>query len=46
MEYISQRGKTVPARHVKPSDCSKCKYECNSKIDDRERRNILTRFGL
>ncbi|CAC5382510.1 unnamed protein product [Mytilus coruscus] len=41
MEYTSQRGKVVPAREVKPTDCTRCKYKCNIKVNDEERQDIF-----
>lgn len=44
MEYISQRGKTVSARKVKPLDCTNCKYKCTTKVNEKERKNIFETF--
>ena len=44
MEYISQRGKTVSARKVKPLDCTNCKYKCTTKVNEKERNNIFETF--
>lgn len=44
IEYTSQRGKAVPARAVKPTNCTRCKYKCNIKVSDDERQNIFKTF--
>ncbi|GFS20801.1 WS0399_0 protein [Elysia marginata] len=35
--YTSVRGKVVPARSVKPVDCSKCKFNCPLRVSEEER---------
>ncbi|GFO23215.1 Ws0399_0 protein [Plakobranchus ocellatus] len=42
--YTSVQGKTVPARSVKPVDCSKCKFNCPSRVSEEERWKLFRHF--
>lgn len=39
--YISVVGKPVPARSVKPVDCTSCMYKCSSHISEEERQELF-----
>ena len=45
-EYISSRGNVVPARQMKPANCSvrKCKRCCEEKIKEDERQAIFNHY--
>ena len=42
--YTSVRGKMVPARSVKPVDCSKCKFNCPSRVSEEERLRLFGHY--
>ena len=45
-QYISRRNKIVPEKKMKTTkDCiANCKYQCNIKIIDEERRRIFGEY--
>ena len=43
-EYISQSGKTIPKRALKPVDCNKCKYKCSDNVTEEDRMQIFNTF--
>jgi hypothetical protein len=45
-EYISQTGKRVPPKQVRPVDCTKCKYKCNDRISAENRVELFNTFYL
>lgn len=42
--YVSVQGKVVPARSVKPVDCSKCKFNCPSRVSEEEREILFKEY--
>ncbi|XP_045205764.2 uncharacterized protein LOC123557984 [Mercenaria mercenaria] len=42
--YVSARGKLVPAKHLQPIDCTKCKQRCTEKILEETRKVIFEWF--
>lgn len=45
--YVSQRGKQIQQRTMKEQDCSKCKFKCNTKLSEDDRKQIFdTYWGL
>lgn len=38
--HIGAKGQAVPARHVKPKDCSKCPKKCSIKISEVVREQL------
>ncbi|XP_059179519.1 uncharacterized protein LOC131958471 [Physella acuta] len=42
--YVSVQGKVVPARCVKPVDCSKCKFNCPSRVSEEEREILFKEY--
>lgn len=43
-KYISVRGQEVPARRVRPKDCSSCRKNCNVAFPEAERLKIHKSF--
>lgn len=43
-EYVSSSGKTVQARCVKETLCTKCKYNCSEKISRTQQQKICETF--
>ncbi|KAK7094532.1 hypothetical protein V1264_006082 [Littorina saxatilis] len=43
-EYVSQTGKTVPAKCVQQIDCSKCRYDCNFRVSEDHRQELFHAF--
>ena len=39
--YDNAKGKHLPARSVKPINCSKCKYKCSEKVNETDRQRIF-----
>lgn len=39
--YINTKGAVAPAKCPKPSDCSKCKLQCDIKISEEKRRELF-----
>ena len=43
-EYITKKGKTVQNRSVKPQNCEKCRFKCNTKFTEDEREQIFQTY--
>ncbi|XP_052767720.1 uncharacterized protein LOC128208260 [Mya arenaria] len=43
-EYVNAKGKLVPAKAMRPVDCSKCKQRCTDKISEDTRKKIFDWF--
>ena len=43
-EYDAATGKTTKERHVKPQDCTKCRYKCSVHINEEERKEIFNSY--
>ena len=41
---MSQRGKTVNAKEMKPVNCNKCKLKCSSKVSEEKRKEVFQNF--
>ena len=39
-----KKGKTVGKRSVKPQNCEKCKFKCNTKFTEVERAQIFQTY--
>jgi len=42
--YVNAKGKLVPAKEMRPVDCSKCKQKCTDKISESTRKKIFDWF--
>ncbi|XP_052240590.1 uncharacterized protein LOC127851102 [Dreissena polymorpha] len=42
--YVNAKGKLVPAKEMRPVDCSKCKQRCTDKISEDTRKKIFDWF--
>lgn len=42
--YINARGKLVPAKSMRPVDCTNCKQKCTEKISEETRQKIFDWF--
>lgn len=42
--YVNAKGKLVPAKKMRPVDCSKCKQRCTEKISEETRKKIFEWF--
>ena len=42
--YQSKTGKTIDGKGVKPTDCSKCRFKCNSKFTEEEKQFIFEMY--
>ena len=43
-DYISSQGKHIPGKSPKPSNCTKCRFKCNSKFSEDERLSIFESY--
>lgn len=43
-EYLSQRGKVMKAKHVKPPCVNSCFYMCTQHFSDSDRNEIFSKF--